>query len=70
MNEADIEEIKKVIQDSLIFKQRIIISMNWMTETLKYKHDACKGNENNGLGGDYSPELKEAIAVLDKLKGH
>ena len=40
-----------------------------MTETLKYKHDACKGNEENGLGGDYSPELTEAIAVLAILKG-
>ncbi len=69
MSEIDPEKIKKDIQDASELKKRVIISLTWMIETLKYQHDACKGNEENGLGGDYSPELTEAIAVLAILKG-
>ena len=69
MDESDPEQIKKDIQAAAELKQRAINSMTWMIATLKYKHDACKGNEENGLGGDYSPELKEAIEVLAMLEG-
>lgn len=69
MSETDPDKIKKDIRAALELKQRVINSMTWLIADAKYRHDACKGNENNGLGGDYSPELKEAIAVLARLEG-
>lgn len=42
-------------------KQRVIISMSWMIETLKFQH------QQTGIESDYSPELKEAIVVCDEL---
>ncbi len=69
MKDTDIEKIKKELQDSLIFKERVIKSLTWLIEDAKYRYDDCKNNVDNGLGGGYSEELEEAIAVLKKLKG-
>ena len=41
---------------------RIITSMDWMIEHFKW------ANAQTGLGDDYSPELREAIEVLEILK--
>ena len=70
MEAPDPEKIKKDIQDSQEFKQRIIFSLTWLIKDAKYRFDDCKNNVDNGLGGGYSPELKEAIAVLAILEGH
>lgn len=43
-------------------KERIIKSMEWMIEHFKW------ANAQTGLGNDYSPELREAIEVLEILK--
>ena len=41
-------------------------SMAWMIQTMQYKHDE---ETNTAFGfGDYSPELKEAMAVQDKIE--
>jgi len=41
---------------------RLIESMQWMIDTFKWEH------EQAGLGGDYSPELKKAVELLETLK--
>ena len=43
-------------------KQRIINTLSWMIEDLKWRHD------QEGIEGNYSPELKEAMNVLEELK--
>ena len=37
-------------------------TLDWMVQHFKWAH------KQTGLGGDYSPELKKAIEVLDRLK--
>lgn len=37
-------------------------TLGWMIAHMKWAH------EETGLGGDYSPELKTAIEVYDRLK--
>ena len=58
--QTDPEAIKQAIQESLLFKERIIQSLTWLITDAKYGY----------YPSDYSPELKEAIAVLEKLKKH
>ena len=69
MTEPDPEQIKKDIQAAQELKQRIIVSLTWLITDAKYRFDDCKNNVDNGLGGGYSPELTEAIAVLARIKG-
>ena len=69
MSETDPEQIKKEIQSAIELKEKLIISLTWLVEDAKHRFDACKGNEDNGLGGGYSDELSEAIAVLAILEG-
>jgi len=38
-------------------------SLNWMITDMKHHHD-----ETNVCPGNYSPQLKEAIALFDRLK--
>ena len=40
----------------------MISTLEWMIAHFKWAH------EQTGLGGDYSPELQRAIALLDELK--
>lgn len=49
-------------------RQRIIKSMNWMIKDIKYRADETKQNFEEGSQGGYSPELIEAMNVLDELK--
>lgn len=44
-----------------ITKDRIISSLHWMTDTFKWQH------EQTGIGGGYSPELTDAIELLEQL---
>ena len=37
-------------------------SLTWMVEEMKHRHDDC------GVEGNYSPELLEAIEVLELIK--
>ena len=50
-------------------KQRVIKSLHWMVTQFKWQYD----NENAALDdvgsqGGYSPELTEAIDLLEELK--
>jgi len=50
-------------------KQRIIDAFDWMTIQLKYQFDSQKnalGQE--GSEGGYSPELTDAIELLEELR--
>jgi hypothetical protein len=69
MAEIDPEQIKKDIQAGQELRERLIISLTWLVEDAKYRFDDCKNNIEEGSGGGYSPELDEAIAVLEILKG-
>ena len=42
--------------------ERIITTLEWMVAQLMWQHN------QTGIGGDYSPELREAIALLAELK--
>ena len=44
-------------------KTRIINTLDWMTRDTKHRHD------ETGIEGNYSPELLEAIEVLELLRG-
>lgn len=46
----------------------IIESLEWMAKDMKWRSDQTKGNLDVGSEGDYSPGLKKAITVLDRLK--
>lgn len=37
-------------------------TLHWMIAHMKWAH------EQSGLGGDYSPELKKAIEVYERLR--
>lgn len=50
-------------------RTRLIASMDWMIADLKHRADECLGNLDFGLSGGYSPQLTEAIQLLDLLKG-
>lgn len=49
-------------------KDRIIQSLSWMVKELKHRHDELKGNFEEGSQGDYSPELKAAMGLLEDIK--
>lgn len=49
-------------------KQRVTKALEWMIEDMKWRHNETKMNEA-GLEDDYSPELLDAIDVLEELKG-
>jgi hypothetical protein len=49
-------------------KQRIVVSLSWMVEDMKVRHDDTKRNNEVGSQGGYSPELNAAIALLDDVR--
>ena len=57
-------------------RQRVIRTLDWLVADTKHRFDDCKNNLDAGssgpstmLGtGGYSPELTEAIDLLDALK--
>lgn len=54
-------EVEKESQ-KMITKDRIINTLSWMVEHFKWAHG------QTGIGGDFSPELREAMNLLDELK--
>lgn len=49
-------------------KERIIKTLDWMVTDMCWRHDEVRGNLEQGSQGGYSPELSEAIELLDELK--
>lgn len=49
-------------------RECIVESLSWMIEDMKAKHDDLKGNLEEGSRGDYSPQLKEAMGLLEDIK--
>ena len=48
-------------------KERVIRHLHRMIEDLKYRHEQIDC-ATSGFGGDYSPELKDAINLLKELE--
>lgn len=49
--------------DAEELNERLVRNLDWMVETMKFKHDST------GISvGAYSPELLEAIKLLEELK--
>ena len=49
-------------------KERIERNFSWMIDDFKHHHNQSKGNLEEGSQGDYSPELKEAILLLEDVR--
>lgn len=50
-------------------KRRTIKSLEWMTTQFKWQHDnEVAAMSDEGSQGGYSPELQEAIDLLEELK--
>lgn len=49
-------------------KNRIVQSFSWMVKDLEHRHNELKGNFEEGSQGDYSPELKEAVSLLEDIE--
>ncbi len=49
-------------------KKRITDTLFWMIKEMKHNYDQTKGNFEEGSQGDYSPELKTAIGLLEYVK--
>ena len=50
-------------------RQRIIETLDWLVKDATWRADETKLNFEEGSQGGYSPELQEAIDLLDELKG-
>jgi len=50
-------------------KQAVIETLDWFIKDAVFRFDTDTGDADLGIDGDYSPELKKAIALLEKLKG-
>ncbi len=51
-----------------IDRERVIKTLTWMVNTLKHQYDQ-ETDHTSGMGpNQYSPEMTEAIALLDELK--
>ena len=48
--------------------QRIIKALEWMTADMKWRHNETKRNFEDGSEGGYSPELTEAISLLEEIR--
>jgi hypothetical protein len=53
-------------------KPRLIKTLTWMIDDMKWRYDIDKnllnGENVNGVAANYSPELTEAINLLEELK--
>ena len=48
---------------------RIVESLEWMIKDMKWRHNETKMNVDEGSEGGYSPELQEAIDLLEEIQG-
>lgn len=49
-------------------KKRLIESLAWMITDLQYKSNETKLNTEEGSEGGYSPELKDAMSLLEDVE--
>jgi hypothetical protein len=50
-----------------VLRQRILVTLRWLVKDERWRFDQCK--DADGLsGGGYSPELKEAMLLLEELE--
>jgi len=49
-------------------KKRLVDNLTWMIIGMQNKCDEIKGNIEPGSQGDYSPEVKEAMSLLEDIK--
>jgi len=54
--------------ENTIDKERIIKTLTWMVNTLKHQYDQETGHASSMGPNQYSPEMTEAIALLDELQ--
>jgi hypothetical protein len=48
--------------------ERITISLGWLVAEARHRFDECKQNVDEGSSGGYSPELTQAIDLVNLLK--
>ena len=57
------------MDENTIDRERVIKTLEWMVSTLKHQYDQ-ETEHQPGMGSNqYSPEMTEAIALLNELKG-
>jgi hypothetical protein len=49
-------------------EQRAIMALGWLVPDAQNRFDECRNNLEEGSQGGYSPELTDAISLLDELK--
>ena len=54
--------------ENMIDKERVIKTLEWMGNTLKHQYDQETEHAPSMGPNQYSPEMTEAIALLDELK--
>ena len=57
------------MDENAIDRERIIRTLEWMVNTLKHQYDQETAHESGMGANQYSPEMTEAIALLNELKG-
>ena len=56
------------MDENAIDRKRVIKTLDWMVNALKHQYDQETGHNPNMGPNQYSPEMTEAIALLDELK--
>jgi hypothetical protein len=56
------------MDENVIGKERVIKTLEWMVNTLKHQYDQETEHAPNMGPNQYSPEMTEAITLLDELK--
>ena len=56
------------MDENLIEKVRVVKTLEWMVNTLKHQYDQETGHTPNMGPNQYSPEMTEAITLLNELK--
>jgi len=49
-------------------RTRIVTNLQWLVLDAKTRFDECKDPMGTGSSGGYSPELTDAIELLDELE--
>ena len=49
-------------------KERLVKTLTWMITDMQYKSNASKLNTEEGSEGGYSPDLKEAMSLLEDIQ--
>jgi hypothetical protein len=56
------------MDENTVDRDRIIQTLEWMVNTLKHQYDQETKHDLSMGSNQYSPEMTEAIALLDELK--